>query len=247
MVAHLQPDYGAVIWDMGLPERRTKLQPEYKQQRAEMPSEMIPQLDFIQTLVPQLGFQSLGPAGHTEADDLIASYATAAVAKGFEVILATNDKDLFQLVDDTVKVYSTKQGLIWHRRRMQFALLGSEYVGEKWGVPPGQIGEVLCLIGDTVRQHPEAWWAQGPRMPPRCCASSAASTGFWKMPPGSKASASAEKSRPPASRFIRTGKWCGSTPTCRCRSRLTDCTSVRVMRNSSLRWKTVNSNRSCKR
>ena len=80
MVRDLQPDLGAVIWDEGLPERRTLLQPEYKQQRSEMPDLMRPQLDFIRNLVPLLGFQSLG-LPNTEADDLMASYTCAADRK----------------------------------------------------------------------------------------------------------------------------------------------------------------------
>ena len=152
MVAHLQPDYGAVIWDMGLPERRTKLQPDYKQQRSEMPPDMVPQLDYIQKLVPQLGFHSLG-LPDTEADDLMASYAIAAVAKNIEVVLATNDKDLFQLVDHTVKVYSTNKTDL-AAPTDAFVLLGNDFVAKKWGVPPAQIGEVLCLIGDSVDNIP---------------------------------------------------------------------------------------------
>jgi DNA polymerase-1 len=117
-----------------------------------MPSEMIPQLDYIQKLVPQLGFHSLG-LPNTEADDLMASYAIAAVAHGIEVVLATNDKDLFQLVDHTVKVYSTNKADL-AAPKDEFALLGSDYVEKKWGVPPHQIGEVLCLIGDSVDNIP---------------------------------------------------------------------------------------------
>lgn len=152
MLKDLQPGLAAVVWDMGLPERRTKLQPEYKQQRAEMPADMVPQLDRIQTIVPQLGFQSLG-LPDTEADDLIASYAAAAVANDIEVILATNDKDLFQLVDHSVKVYSTNKTDL-PTLHETFTLLGADHVLKKWGVPPAQIGEVLCLIGDTSDNIP---------------------------------------------------------------------------------------------
>src|SRR5579885_3164010 len=73
MVKDLSPDLGAVLWDEGLPARRTELQPAYKQQRAEMPVEMRPQLDYIQKVVPLLGFHSVSIA-NTEADDLMASY-----------------------------------------------------------------------------------------------------------------------------------------------------------------------------
>lgn len=153
MVKDLQPDLGAVFWDMGLPERRTKLQPDYKQQRAEMPPGMIPQLDFIQKqLAPLLGFHSLGLPG-TEADDLMASYAVAAVGKKIEVVLATNDKDLFQLVDETVRVYSTNKADL-AAPTDGFVLLGSDFAAQKWGVPPAQIGEALCLIGDTSDNIP---------------------------------------------------------------------------------------------
>ena len=152
MVKDLQPQLGAVIWDEGLPARRTELQPAYKQQRAEMPETMRPQLALIQRLVPALGFASLS-LPDTEADDLMASYACAAVQKKYEVVLATNDKDLFQLVADGVKVYTTnKADLVTPKDA--FALLDIDCVVKKWGVRPEQIGEVLCLIGDSVDNIP---------------------------------------------------------------------------------------------
>jgi DNA polymerase-1 len=152
MVKDLQPELGAVIWDEGLPARRTELQPAYKETRAEMPEEMKPQLSFIQKLVPMMGFQSLSLA-NTEADDLMASYACAARQKGIEVMLATNDKDLFQLVADGVKVYTTNKADL-AAPKDTFALLDTASVVKKWGVPPQQIGEVLCLIGDSVDNIP---------------------------------------------------------------------------------------------
>lgn len=152
MVADLAPDLGAVMWDMGLPKRRVELQSEYKQQRAEMPDEMRPQLDFIQRLVPMLGFASLG-VPDTEADDLMASYAVAARARGDTVILATNDKDLFQLVNEHVRVYSTNKSDL-AAPTDAFALLGAEAVRRKWNVEPAQIGEVLALVGDSVDNIP---------------------------------------------------------------------------------------------
>ena len=152
MVKDLQPDLGAVIWDMGIPKRRTDLQPAYKEQRAEMPDDMRPQLTFIQNLVPALGFASLGLAD-TEADDLMASYAVAAQARGDEVVLATNDKDLFQLVNDRVRVYSTNKADL-ATPKDAFALLGAESVLKKWGVTPPLIADVLSLIGDSVDNIP---------------------------------------------------------------------------------------------
>ncbi len=152
MVRDLSPDLGAVVWDMGVPQRRVALQPTYKEQRAEMPNEMRDQLTFIQKIVPLLGFASLG-LPDTEADDLMASYTVAASARGDEVVLATNDKDLFQLVNDRVKVYSTSKTDL-AAPSDAFALLGAEAVRKKWNVTPPQIGDVLALVGDSVDNIP---------------------------------------------------------------------------------------------
>ena len=152
MVKDLAPDCGAVVWDMGLPQRRVALQPAYKQQRAEMPDTMRPQLSFIQNLVPLLGFASLS-LPDTEADDLMASYAVAARARGDDVVLATNDKDLFQLVNDHVKVYSTNKTDL-AAPADSFALLGAGAVWKKWAVTPPQIADVLALVGDSSDNIP---------------------------------------------------------------------------------------------
>jgi DNA polymerase-1 len=152
MVKDLKPDLAAVMWDMGMPQRRVALQPAYKQQRAEMPDLMRPQLTFIQNIVPMMGFASIG-VPDTEADDLMGTYAVAAHARGDEVVLATNDKDLFQLVNDGVKVYTTNKADL-ATPSDTFALLGREAVLKKWGVEPQQIGDVLALIGDTVDNIP---------------------------------------------------------------------------------------------
>jgi DNA polymerase-1 len=152
MVKDLNPQLGAVVWDEGLPARRTDLQPAYKQQRAEMPAEMRPQLAFIRELVPLLGFRSVS-LPDTEADDLMASYACAAVRQNVEVILATNDKDLFQLVDESVRIYTTNKADLASPKD-SYALLDGACVRKKWGVPPERIGDVIALIGDTVDNIP---------------------------------------------------------------------------------------------
>lgn len=137
MVSDLKPDLGAIIWDQGLPKRRTELQPEYKQQRAEMPNDLKPQLRMMQEeLVAALGFPSFG-VPETEADDLMASYTCAARRRGDEVVIATNDKDLFQLVDDRVKIYTTNKTELATPKDTH-ALLGPEAVVKKWGVSPSK-------------------------------------------------------------------------------------------------------------
>ena len=153
MVKHLQPDLGAVVWDEGLPQKRVELQPAYKETRKEMPKPMVPQLEFIQKLTPLLGFRNIS-LPDTEADDLMGCYAIGAGKRtGMEVVLATNDKDLFQLVGPCVKVYTTAKADLASPKDA-FALLGEEQVTAKWDVPPGLIGDVLALTGDSVDNIP---------------------------------------------------------------------------------------------
>jgi len=153
MLRDVQPDRAAVLWDKGLPERRMTLLPTYKQHRAEMPETMRPQIAHIQRLVPLIGLHSIA-VPQTEADDLMAAYATRATAQGAEVVLATNDKDLFQLVSDKVCVYSTNKADLASPKE-PCAFLGVEYVCKKWGVDdPRQVGDVLALVGDSADNIP---------------------------------------------------------------------------------------------
>src|SRR5947209_10588965 len=154
MLKHLQPDLGAVFWDEGLPEKRMKLQPAYKETRKEMPTPMVPQLDFIQKLTPLLGFKNVS-LPNTEADDLMGCYTLAACKRKIDVVLATNDKDLYQLVGPCVKIYTTaKADLV--APKDAFALLGEAEVTTKWEVPPKLIGDVLALSGGSVDNIPSA-------------------------------------------------------------------------------------------
>jgi len=155
MIKHLQPDLGAVFWDEGMPEHRMKLQPGYKETRKEMPKPMVPQLGFIQKLAPLLGFTNIS-LPNTEADDLMGCYAIAACKRpGMEVVLATNDKDLYQLVGPCVKIYTTTKADLASPKD-GFALLGEDQVTAKWEVPPNLIGDVLALAGDSVDNIPGA-------------------------------------------------------------------------------------------
>jgi DNA polymerase-1 len=155
MLKDLQPEMGAVFWDQGVPQRRVELQPAYKETRKEMPSPMVPQLQFIKNeLTTLMGFKNIS-LPDTEADDLMGCYAIAAKRAGHEVILATNDKDLFQLVNDKVKVYTTAKADL-ATPKDTYALLGEEEVIAKWDVPPGSIGDVLAIAGDSIDNIPGA-------------------------------------------------------------------------------------------
>lgn len=152
MVRRCGPEYAAVVWDGGLPDERTSLLPDYKQQRAPMPDELRSQIPLIQEACGHLGFSNVKVKGQ-EADDLIASYAKTAMTEGLGVIIATNDKDIFQIVQPGLHIYSTaKKHLV---EGQSYALLGVEEVSAIWGVDsPSRIRDLLALTGDSSDNIP---------------------------------------------------------------------------------------------
>lgn len=150
MISDVSPDRAAVIWDAGMPARRVELQPAYKQNRSEMPDELRPQGDWLQEKVPLIGLRSLWTE-NTEADDLIASYSLAARSDEADVVIATNDKDIMQLVGEGISIYSSTKG---GPKEAGFALLGTPEVFNKWGVAPARIADVLALTGDASDNIP---------------------------------------------------------------------------------------------
>lgn len=151
MLVDVQPDRAAVLWDCGLPERRTQLQSQYKQNRTAMPDDLRPQEAWLQKNIGLYGLAGLC-LQNTEADDLIASYAVAALDGGAEdVVIATNDKDIMQLVTEHVRIYSTVKTA---KGAEAFSLLGPAEVEARWGVPPAAVADVLALTGDTSDNIP---------------------------------------------------------------------------------------------
>ena len=142
MIQDLQPDRMLLVLDGGVPQERMDLVPEYKAQRPSMPEELSRQIDQVPELMEALGIPLTQWIGE-EADDVIASYARAHQG---ETIIASNDKDLMQLVNDRVRIYQPqKEG---------FDLLGEKEVEEKWGVPAHLIGDLLALTGDSADNIP---------------------------------------------------------------------------------------------
>lgn len=153
MLSDLKPDAAAVVWDAGLPKRRMELLPSYKQQREETPEQLAVQFPVIEQAVAALGVSNVRIEGH-EADDLIASYVAEARRSGVgEVVVATNDKDIYAIVRAGVSIYSTNK--TDHGGSPEgFTLLGPEEVEAKWGVPPEKIPDVLALTGDAADNIP---------------------------------------------------------------------------------------------
>jgi DNA polymerase-1 len=141
-----------VVWDGGIPQSRSQLLPDYKQQRPPMPAELKAQIPAIEAACEKMGMGNLRVRGQ-EADDLIASYSKKARESSIQVIIATNDKDIFQVVGEGVSIYTTVKK--YTGEGGGHALLGEREVTNIWGVQKASlIRDVLALTGDSSDNIP---------------------------------------------------------------------------------------------
>lgn len=136
-------DHIAVVFDTSRKTFRSEIYPEYKAHRPPPPEELIPQFGLIRDAVRAFNLPCIELEGY-EADDLIATYAKQAAAKGAEVTIVSSDKDLMQLVDDHISMLDP----------MKLQTLGREEVEAKFGVPPEKVVDVQALAGDSTDNVP---------------------------------------------------------------------------------------------
>jgi DNA polymerase-1 len=137
------PTHLAVIFDAAGKTFRDGMYDQYKANRPPPPPDLIPQFPLIRDATRAFSLPCIEEEG-LEADDIIACYSQAALALGWQVTIVSSDKDLMQLIVPGLDLYDTM-----NERR-----IGRDYVIEKFGVPPEQLGEVLALMGDSVDNVP---------------------------------------------------------------------------------------------
>ena len=133
----------ACVFDAKGKTFRDEAYAEYKAQRAPMPEDLVSQIAPIHEIVAAMGWPVLAVEG-VEADDVIATLAEQARTAGMRCVISTGDKDLAQLVNDSVTLVNT----------MSNEVLDIEGVTQKFGVPPELIVDYLTLVGDAVDNVP---------------------------------------------------------------------------------------------
>jgi len=118
---------------------RREIDPTYKAQRkSDDGAAIIHQITLAEETLRGDGFPIWKMPGF-EADDLIGTATKLSLEAGLDVLIASQDKDLTQLVGDHVKIKSTRDGAIWD----------AATVKAKFGVEPAQMGDYLSLAGDA--------------------------------------------------------------------------------------------------
>ena len=137
-----------VGWDtLGAPTYRQELFPPYQGGR-QFDEEIVEQLGVLPEFVAACGFANAKAAGY-EADDFLAAAVAAEERRGGTVLVASGDRDAFQLASvRTTILHPVKAG--------EVARIGPAEVRERYGVEPGQVPDFIALRGDPSDKLPGA-------------------------------------------------------------------------------------------
>ncbi len=141
------PTHLAVAFDVSRVTFRTELYAEYKGNRSTSPPEFSGQVALVKEVLDALNVVHLELDGY-EADDIIATLTTKAVADGLDVLIVTGDRDALQLVSENVTVLYPRKGV------SDLARMTPAAVEEKYFVTPERYPELAALVGETSDNLP---------------------------------------------------------------------------------------------
>ncbi|MGZ8780782.1 MAG: DNA polymerase I [Thermoanaerobaculia bacterium] len=137
------PDCIAVAFDEGQETARTTQFADYKKDRKPMPDDLVVQVPLVYEVLD--GFRiPVIRSKEWEADDFIGSLACAARDRGYDVVIATSDKDFFQLVGDGIRLYHTGREVLYDAKGVEDA----------FGLPPEKVVDVMAIWGDAIDNIP---------------------------------------------------------------------------------------------
>jgi DNA polymerase-1 len=143
-----QPRAVLVGWDtLDTPTYRHAALPAYQSGRV-FDDELLEQLDLLPDVVRSMGFAAPKVPGY-EADDFLAAAAAAEEDAGGTALVATSDRDAYQIVTERVTVLQPARGAPANR-------IGPAEVRERYGVDPAQVPDFIALRGDPSDKIPGA-------------------------------------------------------------------------------------------
>ncbi len=147
IIEDTQPDYIAVAFDSKEKTFRHDRYENYKSSRAEMPDDMIPQIERIKQIVDAFNIKTYILPKY-EADDIIGTAVKKAAKMGLESFAITPDKDFVQIVNDHVKII--KPG----KTADNLMIIDRDAVLKNYGFEPEQMIDFLALVGDSSDDIP---------------------------------------------------------------------------------------------
>ena len=144
-----EPRAVLVGWDsLGHPTYRNQAFEAYQSGR-QFDQELVEQLDQLPQLVDAAGFASAKAPGY-EADDFLAAAVASEESRGGTALVATSDRDAFQLASERTTILQPMRGV------SELARIGPAEVRERYGVEPEQVPDFIALRGDPSDKLPGA-------------------------------------------------------------------------------------------
>lgn len=141
-----KPKEMIVAFDLPEPTFRKQMYDEYKANRVEPPDDLIAQIPYIKKVTETMGIPQIELPGY-EADDLIGTLTDYFSKQKKNVMIVSLDKDLLQLVGDSVHVLRlspVQKSKIYDKNEIQ----------ARYGAPPDQLLDIFALMGDASDNIP---------------------------------------------------------------------------------------------
>ncbi|WP_077597614.1 DNA polymerase I [Olsenella urininfantis] len=147
-VESFQPDGVICAFDKGRPQVRMDMLPQYKAQRPPMDPDLHEQFPMVKELLRAMDVPVVELAGW-EGDDILGTLARRGEEAGYEMLLVTGDRDMYQLATQNVKIVSTRKGT------SDVAVMTPESVDDLYhGITPELVPDFYGLKGDSSDNIP---------------------------------------------------------------------------------------------
>ena len=143
----VKPDYAILSFDLGKPQFRFDAYPDYKKGRPSMPDDLRAQFPIVREIAQMMGMPIRELEGY-EADDVIGTLSKRATEAGVDTMIVSGDLDGLQLVDDHVRLLTTRMGVA------ATVIYDEARVMERYGLRPDQMLDYKALKGDTSDNIP---------------------------------------------------------------------------------------------
>jgi len=143
----VKPDYALISFDVGKPQFRFDAHPDYKRGRPSMPDDLRAQFPIVREIAAMMNMPIRELEGY-EADDVIGTLTKKATAAGVDTMIVSGDLDGLQLVDDHVRLLTTRMGVA------ATVIYDEAKVMDRYGLRPDQMLDYKALKGDTSDNIP---------------------------------------------------------------------------------------------
>lgn len=138
-----EPSHVLVAFDVHQPTFRHEKYPDYKLGRKPADEDLRKQMPVVRELLRSMGVAVIECPGF-EGDDILGTFARKAETAGMDTLIATGDRDSFQLITDRTKIYYTKDN----------SIVDAAALLEKYGLTPDRMRDLKALMGDSSDHIP---------------------------------------------------------------------------------------------